>query len=387
MRGSRGGAWLCHGERVGPPSSPGAGESRALTGRGGGGAGGTTATCAVLAGPARAPATAQAGHRPWPRRRGRAPLPPASPGQGRRRRHLRSRGRPRGAPHPVQPRVATSSFETYLTRGGKRLSWFPTPSLDWVLGTRFSSPRVPSTAGPRSGSRFRPCPRGTAGLPGTAPTCPRLLGPEEALHGARPSLAAWSQSGHRAGCLAEGGWRPAQASLLLRPASPPFGEAARLPHATARGPWLASAGRQRQAWAAVPSTGRPPSRAPGSAQAVGGEGLQAGPGAGRGSPAVPLPQRRPAGLTGRVSGAHRPPRPSQRAQSQALCEKGPELQPPRPHPGSRTLAFLIPPSADHRASVQLGRSSLCREDGPGCRHSFWGLGLPLGLGHRGKGSF
>lgn len=112
-------------------------------------------------------------HRPWPRRRGRAPLPPASPGQGRRRRHLRSRGRPRGAPHPVQPRVATSSFETYLTRGGANACRGFQHRLSigyWALASQ--APGCPAQPVPVQAAASGPVPGARLACPALRPRAP-----------------------------------------------------------------------------------------------------------------------------------------------------------------------------------------------------------------------
>lgn len=226
------------------------------------------------------------------------------------------------------------------------------PSRDWALCPRFSSPWVPSTA----------CHR----VPGTRLACPTLrrVPPSAGTRGSAPEPARSSPCGHRVGAawaaLPGGARHPAQGPVLLRLARPPFGEAACHPMPLLAAPPLAPAGRQRAGVGGSAQHTVAPPRAPGSAQAVSGEGWQAGLGAGCRSLAEPLPQRRPAGLTGGVSGACRPPEArSARPESGALARRDRSCSPP---PRTRPLDAALPrPGLRGPLCLQLGR-----EGGPGC---------------------
>lgn len=311
---------------------------------------------------------------PWPRRRGWAP------------RHLpsRPRGGPCGAlPHPLQPRVATMGIcdlpeklsfgQHFICLGREHLSGFAGTVSGLGIVSSFLKPLVPSTA----------CHR----VPGTRLACPTLrrVPPSAGTRGSAPEPARSSPCGHRVGAawaaLPRGARHPAQGPVLLRLARPPFGEAACHPTPLLAAPRLAPAGRQTAGVGGSAQHTVAPPRAPGSAQAVGGEGWQAGLGAGRRSLAEPLPQRRPAGLTGGVSGACRPPEArSAHPESGALARRDRSCSPPPSHPAlGRCPSSSRPPRPTVPPAQPRGRAWL---PPPGC----WGLDLPLGLGHRGKGS-
>lgn len=84
-----------------------------------------------------------------------------------------------------------------------------------------------------------------------------------------------------------------------------------------------------------------------------------------------------------------PLRPGQRAQSQVLLREGPGNMAPAPYPGPWTLPFLIPPSVDHCASLQLRPASLvsspAERAGLAATSRVLGTGSPAWPGAPGEG--